>query len=108
MLVVCVAYFARVRYVTSMLGGVLERRGDQGGTRGGGGVSSNRASNWRGIQIKNELHHGLKVAAGQLKHTTTNQKNAGLTKEVEEGSCDWQGKRRGERDSIVWVQLSLE
>ena len=44
---------------------------------------------------KEKIRHGLRRPPTNENHTTTNQKYANATKEVKEGSCDWQGEREG-------------
>ncbi len=74
--------------VASTMGGVLKRRGDRGGTWGGG-VSSLGVANQRRKKMTTKIHRGLRRPQTNENHTTTNLKHAGMTKEVKEGSCDW-------------------
>jgi hypothetical protein len=42
-----------------------------------------------------KIRRGLRRPPMKENHTTINQKHAGATKEVKEGSCDQQGERGG-------------
>jgi hypothetical protein len=61
----------------------------------GGVVSSLGAANGRRKNTTTKIRHGLRRPLTNENHTTTNQKHAGATKEVKEGSCDRQGERWG-------------
>ena len=54
---------------------------------------------WSGETTKKKttmrIRRGLRWPPTNENHTTTNQKHTGATKEVKEGSCDWQGDRGG-------------
>jgi hypothetical protein len=60
-----------------------------------GVVSSLGAANRRRKKIIMKICCGLRRPLTNENHTTTNQKHAGATKEVKEGSCDWRGERGG-------------
>ncbi len=75
------------------------RRDDRGGTCGG--VLSLRLER----QIDEEktttkIHRGLRRPPTNENHSTTNQKHAGATKEVREGSCDQQGEHGGSANRL--------
>ncbi len=55
----------------------------------GGVVSSLGAANQRRNKTTTKMHCGLRRPPMNENHTTTNQKHAGATKEVKEGSWDW-------------------
>jgi hypothetical protein len=77
------------------MGGVLKRKGDQGGTCGG--VLSLHLE-WQIDAEKKQqqkIRRGLRWPPTYENHTTTNQKHAGATKEVKKGSCDRRGERGG-------------
>ena len=61
----------------------------------GGVVSSLGAANRQRKRMTMKIRHGLRWPPTNENHTTTNQKHAGATKEVKEGSCDRQGERGG-------------
>jgi hypothetical protein len=61
----------------------------------GGVVSSLGAANQRRKKTTMKIRHGLRWPPINENHTTTNQKHAGATKEVKEGSCNQQGERGG-------------
>jgi hypothetical protein len=42
-----------------------------------------------------KIRRGLRLPPTNENHTTTNQKQAGATKEVKEGSCDRRGEQGG-------------
>jgi hypothetical protein len=65
--------------------------------RVGGVVSSLGATNRRRKKTTTKIRRGLRRPPTNENHTTTNQKHAGATKEVKEGSC----VRRGERGGSV-------
>jgi hypothetical protein len=54
---------------------------------------------WSGKSTKKkmttEIRCGLRQPPMNENHTTTNQKYAGATKEVKEGSCNWRGECGG-------------
>jgi hypothetical protein len=96
----------------------------------GGVVSSLDAANRQRKKMTTKICCGLRQPPTNENHTTTNQKHSGATKEVKEGSCDWQKSHnnqpkarwrneggegeelrpargaRGKRESIVWGQSS--
>ncbi len=61
----------------------------------GGVVSSLGAANRRRKKLTMKIRHGLRRPPTNENHTTTNQKHAGATKEVKEGSCNRRGERGG-------------
>ena len=61
----------------------------------GGVVSSLGAANRRRKKTTTKIRRGLRRPPTNENHTTTNQKHAGATKEVKEGSCDRRGERGG-------------
>ncbi len=61
----------------------------------GGVVSSLGAANQQRKKTTTKIRCGLRRLLTNENHTTTNQKHAGATKEVKEGSCDWRGERGG-------------
>jgi hypothetical protein len=66
----------------------------------GGVVSSLGAANQqRKIRIT-KIRRGLRRPPTNKNHTTTNQKHAGATKEVKEGSCNWQGEHGGSANRL--------
>ncbi len=76
------------------MGGVLKKRGDWGGTCGG--VLSLRLERQIDEEKKTtKIRRGLRRPPTNENHTTTNQKHAGATKEVKEGSCDRRGEHGG-------------
>ncbi len=61
-----------------------------------GGVDSLlRAANRQRNKTTTKIRCGLRWPPTNENHTTTNQKHAGATKEVKDGSCDRQGERGG-------------
>jgi hypothetical protein len=61
----------------------------------GGVVSSLGAANRRRKKMTTKIRRGLRRPPTNKNHTTTNQKHAGATKEVKEGSCYRRGERGG-------------
>ncbi len=61
----------------------------------GGVVSSLGAANRRSKKRTTKIRCGLRWPPANENHTTTNQKHAGATKEVKEGSCYRQGECGG-------------
>ena len=61
----------------------------------GGVVSLLGAANQQRKNTTVKIRRGLRRPPTNENHTTTNQKHAGTTKEVKEGSCDWRGERGG-------------
>ncbi len=61
----------------------------------GGVVSSLGAANRQRKKTTTKMHRGLRRPPTNENHTTTNHKAPGTTKEVKEGSCNWQGECRG-------------
>jgi hypothetical protein len=61
----------------------------------GGVVSSLGAANRRRKKTTTKIHRGLRQPSTNENHTTTNQKHAGMTKEVKEGSCYRRGEHGG-------------
>ncbi len=61
----------------------------------GGVVSLLGVANQRRKKTTSKICRGLRQPPTNENHTTTNQKHAGATKEVKEGSCDRQGECRG-------------
>jgi hypothetical protein len=61
----------------------------------GGVVSLLGAANQQRKTTTTKMHRGLRRPQTNENHTTTNQKHAGATKEVKEGSCDQRGERGG-------------
>jgi hypothetical protein len=51
--------------------------------------------NQRRKKMTTKIRRGLRRPPTNENHTTTNQKHAGATKEVIEGSCNRQGERGG-------------
>ncbi len=69
-------------------------------------VSLLRAASWRRKKMTTKISRGLRRPPTNENHTTTNQKYAGATKEVKEGSCDRQGERGGSANQLFggnWV-----
>ncbi len=60
-----------------------------------GVVSSLGAANPRRKKSTTKIRRGLRRPPMNENHTTTNQKHAGVTKEVKEGSCYRRGERGG-------------
>jgi hypothetical protein len=60
----------------------------------GGVVSLLGAANRQRKKTTTKIHCGLRWLQTNENHTTTNQKHAGVTKEVKEGSCNRQGEHR--------------
>ncbi len=82
----------------------------KGGIDGGRGIEEERQPGqnvWGGVvsllgvvnqqrkKTTTKIPRGLRRPPTNENHTTTNQKHTGATKEVKEGSCDWQGDRGG-------------
>ncbi len=61
----------------------------------GGVVSLLGAANLQRKITTTKIRHGLRWLPTNESHTTSNQKHAGATKEVKEGSCDRQGECGG-------------
>jgi hypothetical protein len=61
----------------------------------GGVVSLLGAANQRRKKTKSKIYRCLRWPPTNKNHTTTNQKHAGATKEVKEGSCDRQKEHGG-------------
>ncbi len=61
----------------------------------GGVVTSLGVANQQRKKTTTKIRRGLRPLPTNENHTTTNQKHAGATKEVKEGSCDRQGERGG-------------
>jgi hypothetical protein len=61
----------------------------------GGVVSLLGAANQRSKKTTTKIRRGLRRPPTNENHTTTNQKHAGATKEVKEGSCYHRGERGG-------------
>jgi hypothetical protein len=61
----------------------------------GGVVSSLGAANQRRRKTTMKIRRGLRRPPTNENHTTSNQKHAGVMKEVKEGSCNRQGERGG-------------
>ncbi len=59
----------------------------------GGVVSLLGVANQQRKKMTTKIRCGLRRPPTNENHTTTNQKHAGATKEVKEGSCDRQGER---------------
>jgi hypothetical protein len=74
--------------------GIEEERGP-GRNVWGGVVSLLGAANQRRKKTTTKIRRGLRRPPTNENHTTTNQKHAGATKEVKEGSCCRQGERGG-------------
>ncbi len=61
----------------------------------GGVVSSLGVANRQRNKMTTKIRHGLRPPLTNENHTTINQKHAGTTKTVKEGSCDWRGEHGG-------------
>jgi hypothetical protein len=61
----------------------------------GGVVSLLGAVNQRRKKTTTKIRRGIRQPRTNENHITTNQKHAGMTKEVKEGSCDRQGECGG-------------
>ncbi len=66
----------------------------------GGVVSLLGAANQQRKKTTTKIRHGLRQLPMNENHTTTNQKHAGATKEVKEGSCDQQGEHGGSTNKL--------
>jgi hypothetical protein len=73
----------------------IEEERQPGRTVWGGVVSSLGEANRQRKKTTTKIRHGLRQPQTNENHTTTNQKHAGATKEVKEGSCYHRGKRGG-------------
>ncbi len=71
----------------------MKRRGDRGGSCGGVLSLCLEQQIDEEKKMTTKIRCGLRRLPTNENHTTTNQKHAGATKEVKEGSCN----RRGER-----------
>jgi hypothetical protein len=60
-----------------------------------GVVSLLGAANRQQKKMTKKIRRGLRWPPTNENHRTTNQKHAGVTKEVKEGSCDRRGERGG-------------
>ncbi len=78
-----------------MVEGALKRKGDQGEMCGGGVVSLLGAANQQRKKTTTKIRRGLRRPPTNENHTKTNQKHAGVTKEVKEGKCYHRGERGG-------------
>ncbi len=63
--------------------------------------SSLGAVNRRRKKMTTKIRRGLRQLPTNENHTTTNQKHAGATKEVKEGSCNRQGERRESANQLI-------
>ncbi len=72
----------------------IEEKRQPGRNVWGGVVFSLGAANQQRKKTTTKICRGLRWPPMNENHTTTNQKHAGATKEVKEGSCDRQGERR--------------
>ncbi len=61
----------------------------------GGVVSLHLAANRQRKKTTTKIHRGLRQPPTNENYTTTNKKHASGTKEVKEGSCEWQGEHGG-------------
>ncbi len=66
----------------------------------GGVVSLLGAANRRRNKTTTKIHCGFRQLPKNEHHTTTNQKHAGATKEVKEGSCNQRGERGGSTNRL--------
>jgi hypothetical protein len=73
----------------------IEKERQSGWNVWGGVVSLLGAANGRRKKTTTKIRHGLRRPPTNENHTTTNQKHAGATKEMKEGSCDRQGEHGG-------------
>jgi hypothetical protein len=73
----------------------IEEERQLGRNMWGGVVSSLGAANQQRKNTTTKIHRGLRRPPANENHTTTNQKHAGLMKEVKEGSCNHQGEWGG-------------
>jgi hypothetical protein len=71
----------------------IEEERQPGQNMWGGVVSLLGAENRQRKKTTMKLHHGLRRPPTNENYTTTNQKHAGATEEVKEGSCDQRGER---------------
>jgi hypothetical protein len=89
-----------------VVGGVLERGRDRGGTCGRTLLHHSGQRMEQQKKVKNKIHPGLRRPPTNKSHTTINKKHAGATKEGQERRFDRHGAWGG-RNLIVLGTIKL-